>query len=137
MPFTYTKFSSKFPPLTEYCALNSLAELTPGSVFSSASTPPIELGIMAIERAKRKLEAGRDVVVLLDSLTRLGRAFNNSKKYASSGRTMSGGLDAKALEVPMHCPPVSDPLRCAKALGVPMHCPPVSDPLRSECYTLY
>ncbi len=60
----------------------------------------IELGIMAIERAKRKLEAGLDVVVLLDSLTRLGRAFNNSKKYASSGRTMSGGLDAKALDVP-------------------------------------
>ncbi len=60
----------------------------------------IELGIMAIERAKRKLEAGKDVVVLLDSLTRLGRAFNNSKKFASSGRTMSGGLDAKALDVP-------------------------------------
>ena len=60
----------------------------------------IELGIMAIERAKRKLEAGRNVVVLLDSLTRLGRAFNNSKKYASSGRTMSGGLDSRALEVP-------------------------------------
>ena len=60
----------------------------------------IELGIMAIERAKRKLEAGKNVVVLLDSLTRLGRAFNNSKKYASSGRTMSGGLDAKALDVP-------------------------------------
>jgi len=60
----------------------------------------IELGIMAIERAKRKLEAGKDVVVLLDSLTRLGRAFNNSTKYASSGRTMSGGLDAKALDVP-------------------------------------
>ena len=60
----------------------------------------IELGIMAIERAKRKLEAGKDVVVLLDSLTRLGRAFNNSKKFASSGRTMSGGLDSKALEVP-------------------------------------
>ncbi len=60
----------------------------------------IQLGIMAIERAKRKLEAGKDVVVLLDSLTRLGRAFNNSKKFASSGRTMSGGLDSKALEVP-------------------------------------
>ena len=60
----------------------------------------IELGIMAIERAKRKLEAGQDVVVLLDSLTRLGRAFNNSKKYAGSGRTMSGGLDSKALDVP-------------------------------------
>jgi len=76
----------------------------PAEVLASSNDQDIdehiELGIMAIERAKRKLEAGRDVVVLLDSLTRLGRAFNNSKKYASSGRTMSGGLDAKALEVP-------------------------------------
>ena len=68
--------------------------------------PDVELvallidGLLAIERARRMVEAGKDVVVLLDSLTRLGRAFNNSKKYASSGRTMSGGLDAKALEVP-------------------------------------
>ncbi len=45
------------------------------------------------------LEAGKDVVVLLDSLTRLGRAFNNSRQYGG-GRTMSGGLDSKALEVP-------------------------------------
>ncbi|MDG2424740.1 MAG: transcription termination factor Rho [Phycisphaerales bacterium] len=60
----------------------------------------IELGMLAIERARCKLEAGRDVVVLLDSLTRLGRAFNNSRKYGNSGRTMSGGLDSRALEVP-------------------------------------
>ncbi|MFZ9882661.1 MAG: transcription termination factor Rho, partial [Phycisphaerales bacterium] len=60
----------------------------------------LALGILAIERAKRMVEAGRDVVVLLDSLTRLGRAFNNSRKYGSSGRTMSGGLDSRALEVP-------------------------------------
>ncbi len=46
------------------------------------------------------LEAGKDVVVLLDSLTRLGRAFNNSRRYGSGGRTMSGGLDSRALEVP-------------------------------------
>ncbi len=76
----------------------------PAEVLASSNDQDIdehiELGIMAIERAKRKLEAGRDVVVLLDSLTRLGRAFNNSKKFASSGRTMSGGLDAKALEIP-------------------------------------
>jgi len=76
----------------------------PAEVLASSNDQDIdehiELGIMAIERAKRKLEAGRDVVVLLDSLTRLGRAFNNSTKFASSGRTMSGGLDAKALEVP-------------------------------------
>lgn len=76
----------------------------PAEVLASSNDQDIdehiELGIMAIERAKRKLEAGRDVVVLLDSLTRLGRAFNNSKKFASSGRTMSGGLDAKALDIP-------------------------------------
>ena len=60
----------------------------------------IELGILAINRAKRMLEAGRDVVVLLDSLTRLGRAFNNSRSHGNSGRTMSGGLDSKAMEVP-------------------------------------
>jgi transcription termination factor Rho len=60
----------------------------------------ITLGILAIERAKRMLEAGKDVVVLLDSLTRLGRAFNNSRRFGSSGRTMSGGLDSRALEIP-------------------------------------
>ena len=60
----------------------------------------IELGVLAVDRAKRLLEAGQDVVLLLDSLTRLGRAFNNSPKYGNSGRTMSGGLDSKAMEVP-------------------------------------
>ena len=60
----------------------------------------IELGMLAIDRAKRMLETGHDVVVLLDSLTRLGRAFNNSRSYANSGRTMTGGLDSKALEIP-------------------------------------
>jgi len=60
----------------------------------------ISLGLLAVDRAKRMLEAGHDVVVLLDSLTRLGRAFNNSRKYGSSGRTMSGGLDSRALEIP-------------------------------------
>jgi transcription termination factor Rho len=44
--------------------------------------------------------AGKHVVVLLDSLTRVGRAFNQSRKHANSGRTMSGGLDSKALEIP-------------------------------------
>jgi transcription termination factor Rho len=76
----------------------------PAQVLASSNDLDVEthvsLGILSIERAKRMLEAGRDVVVLLDSLTRLGRAFNNSRKYASSGRTMSGGLDSKALEIP-------------------------------------
>ncbi len=76
----------------------------PAHVIASSNDQDIErhlaLGILAIERAKRMVEAGKDVVVLLDSLTRLGRAFNNSRKYGSSGRTMSGGLDSRALEVP-------------------------------------
>lgn len=58
----------------------------------------IRLSTLAIEKAKRLVEHGKDVVVLLDSLTRLSRAFNN---YVSgSGRTMSGGVDARALEIP-------------------------------------
>ena len=76
----------------------------PAHVLASSNDQDLErhlsLGILAIDRAKRMVEAGRDVVVLLDSLTRLGRAFNNSRRYGSSGRTMSGGLDSRALEVP-------------------------------------
>jgi transcription termination factor Rho len=76
----------------------------PAEVLASsndeANDRHIELGILAVDRAKRMLEAGRDVVLLLESLTRLGRAFNNSRKYGNSGRTMSGGLDSKALEIP-------------------------------------
>ncbi|MHC4993168.1 MAG: transcription termination factor Rho [Planctomycetota bacterium] len=75
----------------------------PAQVLASSNDQDIEthigLGILAIERAKRMLEAGKDVVVLLDSLTRVGRAFNNSRQYGG-GRTMTGGLDSKALEVP-------------------------------------
>jgi len=53
---------------------------------------------LAIERAKRLVEAGKDVFVLLDSITRVGRAFNNA--MGGGGRTMSGGIDARALEIP-------------------------------------
>lgn len=60
----------------------------------------INLSTLAIERAKRLVEAGKDVVVVLDSLTRMGRAFNASRKFANSGRTMTGGLDSRALEIP-------------------------------------
>jgi len=76
----------------------------PAEVLASSNDMDVDthcrLGMLAIERAKRKLEAGRDVVVLLDSLTRLGRAFNNSRSFRQSGRTMSGGLDSRALEIP-------------------------------------
>ncbi len=53
---------------------------------------------LMITRAKRHVEQGKDVLILLDSLTRLGRAFNNL--VGSSGRTMTGGLDIRALEHP-------------------------------------
>lgn len=53
---------------------------------------------MAIERAKRLVENGRHVLILLDSITRLARAYNNAER--GSGRTMSGGIDARALETP-------------------------------------
>ena len=53
---------------------------------------------LAIERAKRLVEAGKHVLILLDSITRLARAYNNAER--GSGRTMSGGIDARALETP-------------------------------------
>jgi transcription termination factor Rho len=58
----------------------------------------VRVSVMALEYAKRLVELGRDVVLLLDSLTRLGRAFN---LYGGrSGRTLSGGLDAGAMKIP-------------------------------------
>ncbi len=53
---------------------------------------------LAIERAKRLVESGKDVFMLLDSITRVGRAFNNA--MGGGGRTMSGGIDSRALEIP-------------------------------------
>jgi len=52
---------------------------------------------LCIERAKRLVEQGKDVFILLDSITRVGRAFNNA---TSGGRTGSGGLDTRAMEIP-------------------------------------
>ncbi len=58
------------------------------------------LAVLGIERAKRMAEAGQDVVVLMDSLTRVGRAFNQVPNPSFVGRTLSGGLDAGALSIP-------------------------------------
>ncbi|MFD4649272.1 transcription termination factor Rho [Streptomyces sp. NPDC058441] len=70
-----------------------------GEVFASTFDQPakahIALAELAVERAKRLVEDGRDVVILLDSLTRLCRAHNNTA--SSGGRTLSGGVDASAL----------------------------------------
>jgi len=60
----------------------------------------VKISIDTINECKQRAAGGEHVVVLLDSLTRVGRAFNRSRKHASSGRTMSGGIDSKALEVP-------------------------------------
>jgi transcription termination factor Rho len=68
------------------------------STFDRPATEHTGLAELAIERAKRLVELGHDVVVLLDSLTRLGRAYNNSAP--ASGRIMSGGIDAGALYLP-------------------------------------
>src|SRR5450432_1730970 len=56
------------------------------------------LAQLAIERAKRLVEAGKHVFILLDSITRTARAFNNA--MGGGGRTMSGGIDARAMEIP-------------------------------------
>jgi transcription termination factor Rho len=56
------------------------------------------ISVLAIERAKRLVEAGRDVFILLDSITRVARSFNNA--LGGGGRTMSGGIDSRAMEVP-------------------------------------
>ncbi|MFJ8403477.1 transcription termination factor Rho [Streptomyces microflavus] len=73
-----------------------------GEVYASTFDRPakehIALADLAVERAKRLVEQGRDVVVLLDSLTRLCRAHNNAA--GSGGRTLSGGVDAAALAGP-------------------------------------
>ncbi|MBC9727782.1 transcription termination factor Rho [Streptomyces sp. TRM68367] len=65
------------------------------STFDRAAKQHIALAELVIERARRLVEAGEDVVILLDSLTRLCRAHNNAA--ASGGRTLSGGVDAAAL----------------------------------------
>ncbi|MFH9089474.1 transcription termination factor Rho [Streptomyces sp. NPDC017673] len=65
------------------------------STFDRSAKEHIALADLVVERAKRLVEAGEDVVVLLDSLTRLCRAHNNAS--AAGGRTLSGGVDAGAL----------------------------------------
>ena len=73
-----------------------------GEVFASSSDSDrenhVRIAKLVLEYAKRYAETGKDVVLLLDSLTKMGRAFNAVQK--SSGRTMSGGVDARALEIP-------------------------------------
>ncbi len=68
------------------------------STFDEASARHIQVAELVAERAKRLVELGRDVVVLLDSITRLARGYNG--QTSGKGKTMSGGLDSKALIKP-------------------------------------
>ncbi|MCB4755616.1 MAG: transcription termination factor Rho [Elusimicrobia bacterium] len=73
-----------------------------GEVISSTFDEPadrhVQVAEMVIEKAKRLIEHGKDVVILLDSITRLARAYNTIQP--SSGRVLSGGLDSNALQRP-------------------------------------
>jgi len=73
-----------------------------GQVFASSSDQSLESHVrtseMVMERARRLVELGQDVIVFLDSLTRMSRAYNNTMK--GSGRILSGGIDARTMEKP-------------------------------------
>ncbi|MCZ4297003.1 transcription termination factor Rho [Henriciella marina] len=68
------------------------------STFDEPATRHVAVAEMVIEKAKRLAEHGRDVVILLDSITRLGRAYNTT--VPSSGKVLTGGVDANALQRP-------------------------------------
>jgi transcription termination factor Rho len=74
----------------------------PAEIFASSNDEPLANHIrtaeLAVQHAKYLVEAGKDVVLIMDSLTRLARAYNNAR--GGSGRTMTGGLDSRALEKP-------------------------------------
>ncbi len=76
--------------------------LVRGEVFASSSDQSIQSHIqiseMVMERARRLVELGQDVVVFMDSLTRMARAYNSGQK--GSGRILSGGIDARTMEKP-------------------------------------
>jgi len=73
-----------------------------GEVIASSFDHPADrhVGIaeITLERARRKVEMGQDVIIILDSITRLARAYNTNER--STGKTLTGGLDANALEKP-------------------------------------
>ncbi|MEM6974083.1 MAG: transcription termination factor Rho [Pseudomonadota bacterium] len=76
----------------------SVAGEVVSSTFDEPATRHVAVSEMVIEKAKRLVEHGRDVVILLDSITRLGRAFNTV--VPSSGKVLTGGVDANALQRP-------------------------------------
>ena len=68
------------------------------STFDEAASRHVQVAQMVIEKARRLVEFGRDVVILLDSITRLARAYNTEAPH--SGKILSGGIDANALQPP-------------------------------------
>ncbi|HIF71310.1 MAG TPA: transcription termination factor Rho [Dehalococcoidia bacterium] len=82
--------------------VTDMRRTTKGEVFSSTFDEPIEdqcrTAEVALDRARRLVESGEDVVILLDSITRLARAYNLS--VPSSGKTLTGGMDPNALYPP-------------------------------------
>jgi transcription termination factor Rho len=68
------------------------------SSFDQPASRHVEVTEMVLERARRMVEQGRDVVIVLDSLTRMARAFNTAER--GTGRTLSGGLDSSAMAKP-------------------------------------
>ncbi len=81
--------------------VTEMRRLVNGEIISSSLDNDVESHIrisqLIIERGKRLAEEGKDVFILLDSITRMARAFN---KWSNSGRTASGGLDIRALDIP-------------------------------------
>ncbi len=82
--------------------VTDMARSVKGEVVSSTFDEPasrhIQVAEMVLDKAKRLVEYGRDVVILLDSITRLGRAYNSEVPH--SGKILSGGIDASALQKP-------------------------------------
>ena len=68
------------------------------SSFDQPASRHVEVTEMVLERARRLVEQGKDVVIVLDSLTRMARAFNTAER--GTGRTLSGGLDSSAMAKP-------------------------------------
>jgi transcription termination factor Rho len=68
------------------------------SSFDNPASQHVRVAELILERARRRVELGQDVVLIVDSLTRLARAYNTVEK--GTGRTLSGGLDAQSLEKP-------------------------------------
>jgi transcription termination factor Rho len=82
--------------------VTDMQRIIKGEVFASSLDRDVEshvrLSQLTVERCKRLAEMGKDVFLLLDSITRLARAFN--KWVGNTGRTMSGGVDIKAMDIP-------------------------------------